>query len=219
MRPFRSICVVALASGLTIASPTSAQVFWQSPDFSGAPLVPGELNMGVTLPGATVAEERANWVWQLRSGLNVAALQCTFDKSFMASDTYIGVLRNHAPELDYSYKVLRGYFARMNKVPRAAQNALDQYGTRTYSGFSTVRAQYGFCQTAARIGKRAQFAARGSLTLFAVERLRELRNSLIPAGEQYFRMPPRVLFAYPNFDKACWDRRSGYKAACGVIYG
>lgn len=200
------------------ATPASAQFFWQSPDFTGAPLQPGEAGIGVPLPGATVAEERANWVWQLRAGLNVAELQCTFDKTLLAEDSYIGVLKNHAAELDYAYGQLKSYFARTTKNAKAAQNALDRWGTQTYSQFSTVQAQYGFCQTASRIGKPAQFAARGSLTLFAVEHLREMRNSLVPAGEQYFRASTaRLGFAMPNFDSKCWDRRGNYVAACGTI--
>lgn len=211
------LLAISLALSALSAAPANAQFFWKSPDFAGAPLQPGEADAGVTLPGATVAEERANWVWQLRAGLNVAELQCTFDKTLLAEDTYIGVLKNHATELDYAYRTLTAYFARTNKSPKAAQNALDRWGTQTYSQFSTVRAQYGFCQTAARVGKRAMFASRGSLTLFAVEHLREFRNSLIPAGEQYFRLAPRIAFTTPSFDPKCWDKRGNYNAACGVV--
>ena len=203
-----------------VAAPAAAQIFWQSPDFRGAPLQAGDTNIGVTLPGATPAEERANWLWQLRAGLNVAKLQCTFDRTFMVDDMYEGLLRNHPDELSYAYATLRGYFIRTAKNAKDAQNALDVWGTRTYSQFSTVRAQYGFCQTASRVGKRALFATRGSLTLFAVENLRELRNSLIPAGEQYFRvgMHP-IAFTYPSFEARCWDRRGGYRAECGFVQG
>ena len=50
-------CVV----GAIVSGPAAAQVFWQSPDYRGAPLLPGDPGLGVTLPGATIAEERANW--------------------------------------------------------------------------------------------------------------------------------------------------------------
>ena len=217
--PIRAV-VLALCV-IPAATPASAQFFWQSPDFSGAPLQPGE-PIGVPLPGATVAEERASWVWQLRAALNVAQLQCTFDKTLLAEDTYIGVLKNHARELDYVYKTLQGYFVRMSKdpkKPKAGQNGLDRWITQTYSRFSTVQAQDGFCQTAARVGKRAMFTAPGSLTVFAVERLRELHNSLTPTGEQYFR-PSRVrlTFSLPDFDPKCWDKRGEYRPQCAAVH-
>ena len=162
-----------------ISTQASAQIFWQSPNFTGAPLVAGEKDAGVVLQNATIAEERANWAWQMRAALNVAKLQCKFDATLLAADSYDGVYINHAVELAGSYDSLRRYFLRTSKNPKAAQNALDQYGTKTYSGFSTVRSQYGFCQTAARIGKKAQFTPRSGFTIFAVENLREMRNSQI----------------------------------------
>jgi hypothetical protein len=200
--------------------PTSAQaqIFWQGPDYRGAPLVPGEPDMGVRLAGATVAEERASWAWQMRAGLNVAKLQCKFEPTLLASDSYDGVYINHAVELAGAYETLRKYFVRTTKTARGAQQALDQYGTKTYSSFSTVRSQFGFCHTASRLGKKAQFVPRGGFTIFVVERLRELRNSLGVGGEQYFRAT-RLIYnvATPQFDDRCWDRR-GYKRNCGFIY-
>lgn len=207
--------------GLVIAAaPLSAQaqVFWQAPDFRGAPLVAGETNMGVPLPGATEAEERASWVWQMRAGLNVAALQCNFDKTLMSQNVYNGILRNHSGELGSAYEALRNYFKRTTKTPKDAQRALDQYGTKIYSGMSAVAGQYGFCETGSRIGKAALVATRGSFTLFTVERLRELRNSLLPGGEQQFRFVKAQAGPFPSFDKKCWDRRDNYKHACGVSY-
>ncbi len=210
--------IVPTALLLACASPAAAQIFWQAPSVAGTPLTQGEAGIGVALPGATPAEERASWAWQMRSGLNVAALQCNFDATLLTRDSYNGILKNHEAELATTYVTLRSYFARMNKNPKAAQNAIDVYGTRTYSGFSTVSSQFGFCQAASRIAKAAQFAARGSFTLFAVERLRELRNALAPGGEQYFRRAP-MRVSYPSLDSRCWTRRDQYVASCGIIYG
>ncbi len=206
-------------SGAAAFLPTtaSAQIFWQSPPVAGPALMPGEPAIGIALPGATVAEERANWAWQMRAGLNVAKLQCKFDATLLSSDSYDGVYINHAVELAAAYETLRKYFVRMNKVPKAAQGALDKYGTKTYSAFSTVSSQYGFCQAASRIAKKAIFVPRGGFTIFTVERLRELRNSLIPAGEQYFRRT-RIDFPVVNLADECWDRRGRYNARCGYIY-
>ncbi len=230
MRKSSLAVLTAILCLALIPRPASAQIFWQSPDFSGAPLTPGEVGIGVALPGATIAEERANWLWQLRSALDIARLQCKFDQTLLTDDSYTGVLRNHATELAGAYTTLRGYFARTTATAtkkkgkgapnvKAAQKALDSYGDKTYNGYSTVGSQYGFCQTASRIGKSAEFASRGSLTLFAVERLRELRNSLQPAGEQYFRRThPPISAMMPRLDAKCWNRRNQYNARCGMDY-
>lgn len=208
--------LVAIAAALA-PLPASAQIFWQSPPVAGPALTPGEIMMGVPLAGATVAEERANWAWQMRAGLNVAKLQCKFDPTLLSADSYDGVYLNHAVELAQAYETLRKYFQRTYKAPKAAQKALDQYGTKTYSAFSTVASQYGFCQAASRIGKKALFTPRGAFTIFTVERLRELRNSLMPAGEQFFRRT-RVDIPALNFAPACWDRKGRYIGTCGYIF-
>ncbi len=199
-----------------IAQPACAQIFWQAPDFHGTVVTPGE-NLGVILPGATPEEERAGWAWQLRSGLNVMALQCQFDRTLLTENSYNTVLTNHKAELEASFAKVSAYFKRMNKTPKAAQNALDRYGTKTYLGFSTVRGQLGFCQTGSNIARAAIFAPRGSFTILAIERLRELRNSLVVAGEQQFRFAvPRVNAPLPYFENKCWDKRGNYRIKCGM---
>ena len=219
LRLLSIVMTMSCVTGARISSPVSAQIFWQSPDFTGASLVPGDPGIGISLPGATVAEERANWTWQMRAGLNIAKLQCKFDRTLLAENSYDGVYINHAVELAQAYETLHKYFVRTTKTAKAAQNALDQFGTRTYSGFSTVGNQYGFCQTASKLGKMAQFTPRGGLTIFTVERLRELRNSLGPGSEQYFRRTlPVFSVPVPSFDERCWDRRGNYRDKCGMIY-
>lgn len=217
MRVPTIFCLLAVAAAALLPAAAPAQIFWQAPPVAGAALMPGEIAMGVVLPGATVAEERANWAWQMRAGLNVAKLQCKFDPTLLTADSYDGVYVNHAVELAAAYDTLRKYFVRMNKAPRAAQGALDKYGTKTYSAFSTVSSQFGFCQAASRIGKRALFTPRGGFTIFTVERLRELRNSLAPGGEQIFRQS-RIVLPAVNFAATCWDRRGRYNPTCAYIY-
>ena len=211
VRVFLAGIVLALA-----AQPASAQIFWHAPDFTGTPIMPGEVGIGVPLPGVTPAEERASYAWQMRAGLNVMALQCQFDRTLLTENAYNTILTNHRAELDASYATLTSYFKRVNATAKAGQNALDRYGTKTYLGFSTVRGQLGFCQTAARIARSAAFLPRGAFTAMSIERLRELRNSLAPAGEQQFRFPiPRVSAPVPYFEDRCWDRRGHYKTNCG----
>ncbi len=199
------------------AQPATAQIFWQAPDFRGSPIIPGEVGIGVPLPGATPEELRASLAWQLRAGLNVMALQCQFDRTLLTENTYNTVLTNHKAELEASFKTITAYFKRVNKSPKAGQDALDRYGTKTYLGFSTVRGQLGFCQTAANIAHSTIFAPRGSFTGIAIERLRELRSSLVLAGEQQFRFAvPRINLPLPSFEDRCWDKRGNYRQKCGI---
>ena len=212
MRAKLLISVMALLS-----LPAHAQIFWQPPDFHGLPVTPGEPGIGVPLPDATPEELSASVAWQMRSGLNVMALQCQFDRTLLTENTYNTILTNHKAELEASYGTLARYFKRMNKVPKAAQDALDRYGTRSYLAMSTVHGQYEFCQTAADIAKRAIFVPRGSFTAYAIERLRELRASLVRTGEQQFHFyRPTGLVQYPSFEKKCWTGRGQYKTNCGV---
>jgi hypothetical protein len=198
------------------AKPATAQIYWQSPDFTGAPVLPGETGIGVDMPGATPDEQRASLAWQLRSGLNVMALQCQFDRTLLTEVNYNTVLTNHKSELEAAYTKIAAYFKRVNKTPKAAQNALDRYGTKTYLSMSTVRGQLGFCQTAANIAQSVIFTPRGSFTQVAIERLREMRNSLILAGEQQFRFGvPRTTVGVPVFDSRCW-KRDNYRRECGA---
>jgi hypothetical protein len=201
------------------AMPAQAQLFWKSPDFSGAPLVGYEPGMGVPLPGATPAEERAAIIWSMRSGLNVAALQCGFEPTLRTLENYNAILGDHSAELTAAFNTLTNYFKRTGKTPKAGQNALDTFGTRTYSGYSTVRAQLGFCQTSGRVGRIGLFAPKGKFATFASEHLRELRNSLIAQGEQQFRAV-RLNFRVflPRLDNQCWKNKD-YDRRCGAVPG
>lgn len=174
----------AAAAALAVsASAASAQLFVTDPVFRLGPIEGSDPLVGIPLPGATPAEYRAHLLWNLRSGLNVAALQCQFSPYLRTVDTYNAILSNHARELAAAYTGLEGYFRRVGG--RDGPRRFDQYSTQTYNNFSTLQAQYAFCQTAARIGKEALARPRGQLGQLASERMRELRDSLIPTPDRY----------------------------------
>jgi hypothetical protein len=209
---FGRILATAL-SALLIPSAASAAFFWKAPDLRGEPVTgaePGVLTG--TLPGATPAEYRAALLWNLRSGLNVAALQCQFAPTLLTRNQYNAMLDNHRDELGKAYQVLTNYFKRTDK--KNGQTKLDQYGTRTYSSFSTVLGQYTFCQTASSIGREAIFAPRGQLHRVAETRMRELRKSLALGGEQQFVfwIPPQQISLVP-LDDRCW-KKNDLRANC-----
>lgn len=193
-----------------------AQVFLWSPDYRGAPVMVQEPDVILPLPGATDAEFRAGVLWSLRAGLNVAALQCQSYPLVDAVANYNAMLANHGDELKPAYDTLLGYFKRT--FPGAAGlKAFDDYNTRTYNGYSTYFGQNGFCQTAGLIGRDVMFAPRGGgLMQVATTRLRELRNSLVPATDLMWRSrPPAQPYALvADFPAKCYDRKGQVKRSC-----
>ena len=212
---FPAACLALLA----LATPAQAQIFWSPPDLSGPILTGPEPGYGVAMPGATAAEQKAALVWNMRSGLNVAALQCGFEPLLRTEPHYNAMLSNHREELASAFSTLTAYFKRTNKTPRAAQGAVDTYGTRTYSSFSAVSGQLTFCTAAGRIGRAALGTPRGSLAVLAQEQLRSLYNGVKgKQGEQQFRMA-RLDFRrpLPSLEARCW-KGSKYIKGCGMVY-
>ena len=209
--------VAALAAGMLAATPATAQFFFKSKDLKGERIVGDEPGVGHPLPGATPAELRAGVVWNMRAALNVAALQCQFEPTLLTVQNYNAILADHREELADSFETLTKYFVRNAKTKKAGQTALDQFGTKTYSGFATVAAQFGFCATAAAIGRDALYAPRGSFGDVATGRMRELRNSLTPFGEQQFpRLQVHPIATLPRFDKDCWKKDAFDTKKCGT---
>ena len=221
MTSLRIAMGLGLAAATLSASPASAQFFLQSRDMTSNIAVKGdEPGSGIVMPGATPAELRAVLIWNMRAALNVAALQCQFAPTLLTVDNYNAILRDHGEEIQKAFDAINKYYLRTNKTKAAGQAALDQFGTRTYSSFTTVAAQYGFCQTAHSIGRDAIFTPRGQFGDLASARTRELRNSLVPWGEQRF---PRYIgrdttpVVLPRLDPICWNKKNEWVTKkCGV---
>ncbi|HMT43685.1 MAG TPA: hypothetical protein PKA59_03980 [Chakrabartia sp.] len=202
------VCVVSM--------PAQAQLFYKAPEVPGGLLSAPETGYGIPMPGATSAESRAALIWNLRSALNVAALQCSLDPFLKISDNYNAMLTNHRDELAGAFTTLNGYFKRRNKTAKGAQTAIDQYGTRTYSSFSAVGGLLNFCQASGNTVRTAIFAPRGKLYEVAEARLRQLHNAVnFRKGEQQF---PGIRVAnsyrWPNLEDRCW-KKNKYTGKCG----
>jgi hypothetical protein len=197
------------------ASPAPAQLFFNDPDFKPAAIEGSDPLVGIPIPGATAAEQRAHLLWNLRSGLNVAALQCQFSPWLRAVPNYNGILAHHSAELATAYTVLSGYFKRVHGTA-AGMKAFDDYSTSTYNNFSTLQAQLGFCQVASDIAKHALNTPKGQLMPLAERRLRELRNSLVPLHEAGFGYNPYAinLPTLPTIPEDCWDKKGQLKKKC-----
>ena len=216
-----------LASLLVGAAPGSAQFYFKPHQYTDAPTKGDEPGIMVAMPGATADEYRAGLTWTLRSALNVAALQCQFEPLLNSVATYNAILKDHDAEFDKAQLTLQKYYARMPGAGRATagkgskpgQAGFDQFGTRTYSAFSAVSGQLGFCQTAAGVAREALFAPRGSFADLAEKRVRLLRNSVsgsyadeaLPGTEQVDH--PTM----PRLDPQCYNKKGEWvEKKCGA---
>ncbi|HTH27594.1 MAG TPA: hypothetical protein VL918_03900 [Sphingobium sp.] len=197
-----------LPATLALAPAAQAQLFWQPPDVTSPPVTGAEPESGVGLPGASPAELNAGLLWSLRAALNVAALQCDFEPTLLTTSNYNAMLAHHRAELASAFKTVGEYFTRTHGS-KAGQKQFDQYGTRTYSAYSTVQAQRNFCQTAGSVGRDALFAPRGQLHRVAQARLGELRKALVAQPDRVYGNPAHGFVAsLPPLDKKCWKRET-----------
>lgn len=210
----KNFALAGLAAALTLPSAAPAQLFLVEPDFKRGSIDPSDPLVGIPIPGATPAEQRAHLLWNLRAGLNVAALQCQFSPYLRTVDNYNGLLAHHSKELADAYSAINGYFKRTQGA--GGQKAFDDYTTSTYNNFSTLQAQMGFCQTAAAISKEALAQPKGGLYELGAARMRELRNSLVPAYDRIGVYNPNTirLAQLPSLDPKCWDKKNRLVKRC-----
>jgi hypothetical protein len=212
-KALRAVLAAALVA-LAATQPAGAQLFVNDPDFRRGPIDGSDPLVGLPIPGATPAEYRAHILWNLRSGLNVAALQCQFSRYLRVVDNYNALLAHHSGELANAYTALNGYFRRIHGA-RDGPRRFDDYSTATYNNFSTLQAQMGFCQTAGNITKEALTRPKGELYQLATVRMRELRNSLVAIGD-----PIRIVGAgvrglpLPNLADPCANLRGRALRRC-----
>ena len=199
--------LAAAAIAFTLPATAQAQLFFTDPNFERGSVEPGDPLIGTPLPTATSAEQRAALIWNLRAGLNVAALQCQFSRYLRAVDNYNAILGHHAEELASAYSTLEGYFRRQARTQREGQRAFDQWNTGTYQNFSSLYGQMGFCQVASDVAKEALSRPKGEFFNVARDRIREMRSALRPAGDRLFsevasvsglQPLPHTLFSGPS---------------------
>jgi hypothetical protein len=215
IRMKNGFAAAAAVAAMLGAAPSTAQLFISQPDVRAAPVEPNDPLVGLPLPGATAAEYRANVLWNLRAGLNVAALQCQFSDYLRAVPNYNGLLTHHSVELGAAYTALNNYYKRT--LGAKGQKAFDDYSTMTYNNWSAAQAQQVFCQTATNVTKSALAAPKGQLFPVAQARLREMRNALVPAYELRPAYRPYLIRfrEVPPLAAACYNKRDVLRRACG----
>lgn len=139
-------------------------------------MTPNAVRLRTTLP----AETEANAVWNVRAALNIAALQCQYSPFLATVRNYNDLLRQHSEELDRARKTMVAHFKRYDKLQ--AQNSFDRYTTQTYNSFSTLDAQFSFCEKAAIVGREALAVRKGSLGKAASLLRDEVRAALTPVA-------------------------------------
>jgi hypothetical protein len=209
------LAAAILTAGAAGAAPADAQIFQHPVDFRAGPIEANDPLVGGPIPGATPAEYRANLLWNLRAGLNVAALQCQFSPYLRVAANYNGMIAHHSKELASAYTVLTNYFKRVGG-PVKGLKAFDDYSTATYNSFSTLQGQLGFCQTASNIMKTALITPKGGLIDLGLRRIRELRNSLaVPVDPGVGYNPYSIsLDGVPPLGQECWDGNDRLRASC-----
>ncbi|HEX8262855.1 MAG TPA: hypothetical protein VF547_08275 [Allosphingosinicella sp.] len=207
---------MAAAAAALAAAPAPAQLYISQPNLRPSAIEPSDPLVGLPLPGATPAEHRANLLWNLRAGLNVAALQCQFSDYLRAVPNYNGLLAHHNVELAAAYTTLNNYFKRVQGAK--GQKAFDDYSTITYNNWSTLQAQMIFCQTATNIAKSALATPKGQLLPLAQARMRELRNALVPAYDPRPAYLPHLI-RFRDMSLApppeCFNKKGVLRRACG----
>lgn len=180
---------------------------------AGAVLAIGAASIGLEAAGAVTIspppladmnakESRADKIWVLRAGLNVAALQCQFSPFLQTVPTYNALLRQHSDEMADSFKQMTGYFVKKNG-PRVGQRAFDTYATRTNQSWATFDAQYSFCNTAAMVGRKALSVPKGKFGDFAEAELDGMRQSLASPAYPVALAPRLEWAAVPTLNDPC----------------
>jgi len=131
----------------------------------------------VVLRPLNTAETEANAIWNMRAALNVAALQCQFSPFLNTVKNYNAMLKHHSDELAKAQSTMLAHFKRYDGAARAV-NSFDQYTTRTYNSYSTLDAQYAFCEAAGRVGREVLATPRGKMGAEALRRNPEIRAAL-----------------------------------------
>jgi hypothetical protein len=158
-----------------------------NPTADAVPLVPPAVPVSkggfmvpkmVVLRPMTEAETAANAIWNMRAALNVAALQCQFSPFLNTVNNYNAMLKHHSDELARAQATMVAHFKRYDGAARALNN-FDQYTTRTYNSYSTLDAQYAFCEAAGRVGREVLATPRGKMGPEALRRNPEIRAALL----------------------------------------
>lgn len=141
-------------------------------------------------------------LWNVRSALNVAALNCTRPEHGALVDNYRTFLKRHSRELASANRALANeYRAKHGGSFRVHQDA---YMTRVYNYFALPPVLPDFCNVALEVSDQSTQVPSGQLLVFS--------RTALPRMEQVFE---NFFSAYEKYrvDLAAWDSRYGSTAS------
>ncbi len=137
-------------------------------------------------------------LWNLRSGLNVAALNCLRAEHAMLVENYATFLKRHSRELGRANRDLRSEFRK--KHGRSARDVQDTYLTQVYNYFALPPALSNFCDVALELSNEIINLEQGGLATYsepALARMEAVFENFYSDYEKY------------RTDVAAWDARYG----------
>jgi hypothetical protein len=136
----------------------------------------------------------AQTTWNLRSALNVAALNCLELQYDPILQGYKGMLKTHARGLSSANRTLESEFRQ--KYGPGFRDVLDGYMTQVYNYFALPPARKSFCDAALAVSLELPLVAVGDLDAFSARSLPRIEGVF----DDFFR-------AYEQYriDLARWD--------------
>lgn len=146
--------------------------------------------------------------WNLRSGLNVAALNCLRAEHVALVGNYRDLLKKHSRELSNTNSALQTEYRK--RFGASYRNNQDAYMTRVYNYFALPPALPRFCDEALAVSNDLRAVPVGQLGAFSATALPRLENVF----ESFFR-------SYEQYrtNLADWDARYGATAPGAASYG
>ena len=140
----------------------------------------------------------AQMTWNLRSALNVAALNCLQPSHAPILEAYKGLLKNHAKGLAATSRTIDREYRERYGATFLAQR--DAYNTQVYNYFALPPARAAFCDAALAVSNEMLQTPTYDLDTIAAQSLPRLEQ----AFEGFFR-------SYEQFraDAAAWDAKYG----------
>ena len=137
-------------------------------------------------------------LWNVRSGLNVAALNCRSSTHLTLASNYSAFLQKHRRQLSRTNRTLASQYR--EEQGRSYRDAQDAYMTRVYNYFALPPALPAFCDVAHEIGQEIVDVPAGELHVFtetALPRMEAVYEEFFSAYEQY------------RVDLAAWEAQYG----------
>ena len=137
-------------------------------------------------------------LWNVRSGLNVAALNCLSPQHASLVDNYKTILKRHSRQLASTNRALAREYR--DKHGRAFRDHQDAYMTRVYNYFALPPVLPDFCDVAHDLSHEIAALPAGELHTFsptALAKLEQVFENFFSAYEKY------------RVDLAAWDARYG----------